>query len=107
MKDIFYNIKKFFKNLKIYWPILKSDEWWDYYYFENLIIHKLKNLEKHWGKDTHYVGDCFTKKRIQVLLRKWERIEKFEEEHPFDENVEKMKIQWYNDLGRLMPRLWD
>jgi len=108
LNDVIINIKRFFRNLKLYYPILKTDEWWDFYHFENLIIHKLKDLEKHWGKDTHYEGDCFTKKRIQVLLKKWQKIQWYEDEHPTNlKEIENMKIHWFKEFGRLLPRLWD
>ena len=103
----FYELKEILHNIKLYYPIIKNDRWWDFAFFEELIIHKLKDLEKHWGVDTHYVGDSFTKKRIQVLLRKWEKIQKFDEKNPFNKETEKMKIKWFKELGRLMPRLWD
>ena len=102
--DKIYNFKKFFRNLKLYYPILKRDEWWDYSYFEELVIFKLKQLEKHWGDDTHYIGDNFTKKRIQVLLREWEKIEELDEDL---QDVDKLKEEWFRKLGRLLPRLWD
>ena len=108
IEDKWYNFKYFFKNLKLYFPILIKDRWWDYSFFEELIIHKLKDLEKHWGKDTHYVGDCFTKGRIKVLLRKWERIKNYEDEHPTDlKEIENLKIQWFKEFGRILPRLWE
>ena len=103
-EDKTYNVKKFFRNLKIYYCILKDDEWWDFSYFEKLIIHKLKDLEKHWGKDTYYKGDCFTKGRIRVILREWEKIEKLDKDL---QNVDKLKEEWFRKLGRLMPKLWD
>jgi len=102
--DKIYNFKKFFRNLKLYYPILKRDEWWDFSYFEELVIFKLKQLEKHWGNDTHYIGGNFTKKRIQVLLREWEKIEELDEDL---QDVDKLKEEWFRKLGRLLPRLWD
>jgi len=107
LEDIYYNTIAFFQNLKLYFPILIKDRWWDYGFFEELIIHKLKDLEKHWGKDTHYVGDCFTKKRIQVLLRKWEKIKKLENNIDTFKEAEKLKVQWIKEFGRTLPRLWD
>jgi len=107
LEDIYYNTIAFFQNLKLYFPILIKDRWYDYEFFEELIIHKLKDLEKHWGKDTHYVGDCFTKKRIQVLLRKWEKIKKLENNIDTFKEAEKLKVQWFKEFGRTLPRLWD
>ena len=102
--ELIFKIKTFFRNFKLYLPILLNDQWWDYGYFEDLIIHKLKDIEKHWGKDTHYEGDCFTKKRIQVLLKKWEKIKEKEDQLII---VDKEKQEWFKELGRLLPRLWD
>jgi len=102
-----YNTKRYFRNLIKYQYIIKKDEWWDFFHFEELIIFKLKDLEKHWEKDTHYVGDCFTKKRIQYMLKEWNKIKEYEDEHPFDKKVDKMREEWFRKLGKLMPRLWD
>jgi len=105
--DFYYNAKHIIHNIKLYFPIILHDRWWDYSYFEELIIHKLKNLEEHWGKDTHYVGDCFTKGRIKVLLRQWERIEKMEDDLSTILEARKEKELWFKRFSKLLPKLWD
>ena len=105
IEDIYYNTIAFFQNLKLYFPILIKDRWWDYEFFDELIIYKLKDLERHWGKDTHYVGDCFAKGRIKVLLKQWEKIKKLEIKDL--KKYKKERAKWFCRFGRTLPRLWD
>jgi len=99
--DFIDGIKNLFKYSKLVW----RDRWWDYYFLEDWILFKLKDMEKHWGKKTHYVGDCFTKKRLQVLIKKLEELKKLDEE--FDKDIMKKRAEVYKLLGRNIGKFWD
>ena len=99
--DFIDGIKNLFKYSKLVW----RDRWWDYYFLEDWILFKLKDMEKHWGEKTHYVGDCFTKKRLQVLIKKLEELKKLDEE--FDKDIMKKRAEVYKLLGRNIGKFWD
>jgi hypothetical protein len=105
--DIINNIVLFIENFKCYLPILRTDRWWDYSYFENLLLHKLKQMEKHWGVDTHHQGDCFTKKRLQVLIKKFENLNEMENKIYDYDKVQKEREKVYKLLAKNIHRFWD
>jgi hypothetical protein len=56
-----------------FWQVVWNYRWWDYGFTLDIIVRDLTIKERMWGVHTHYVGDQVTKKRIQVLLRMYER----------------------------------
>ena len=105
LKNFVYDFLYGIKNIIKFAPIIWKDRWWDYAYFEDLILYKLKDMEKNWGKNTHYIGDGVTKKRLQVLIRKLEEIQKMEEN--FDEKTFEKRKEFYKLLGNNIIRFWD
>ena len=69
MGEFFYHLKNFFKNIWFYRKQLWNDAWWEYAYFLEWIDKKLEQLEINYGINSHFVGDCFTQKRIKGLRR--------------------------------------
>ncbi len=55
-------------NLRIYRKIIWNDRFWDHTFLLELILFKLKTMEEHWGKDTHYVNDTDEKETLQKLI---------------------------------------
>ncbi len=55
-------------NLRIYRKIIWNDRFWDHTFLLELLLFKLKNMEEHWGKDTHYVNDTDEKETLQKLI---------------------------------------
>jgi hypothetical protein len=105
IKHFCYDFKEGIKNLIKYFKLIWKDRWWDYYYLEELILFKLKDMENKWGNETHYVGDKFTKKRLQVLIKKLEELKKMEEDLELDINKKREKV--YKLLGKNLGRFWD
>jgi hypothetical protein len=103
----YLNIKYGLLNLKKYFNIIWNDRWYDFDFFDDLLYFKLKDMEKNWGVNTHYVGDKFTKGRIQVLLKYFE---KSREDACTKEEMKQQK--YYNEkfhrlLARNKYRFWD
>ena len=77
--------------------------WWDYHFQLEMIDRMLEICEKHWGVDTHYVGDQFTKGRIVVIrsyYKKHKEADTWEEESRY-------LSKFLKGYARLVVRLWD
>lgn len=90
-------------NVVKFWYVIWNYRWWDYGFTLNIIVRDLVIRECMWGMRTHYVGDQFTKKRIQVLLRMHERYINSTDIYAEDALLEKF-LQAY---AHTLPRLWD
>lgn len=96
-------------NLIIWRKIIFRDRWWDYSYMLDIQLFKLKKLEEHWGKDTHYVGDFEDKDTLKKLIKDLEWM--IEESNEFDEGYEKeykkRARSFYGRLERNHRKFWD
>jgi hypothetical protein len=90
-------------NLIEWFKVVWKYRWWDFGFSLMMIKRDLELKEKRWGVDTNYVGDSFTKKRIQVLLRQLERYE--DAVDIYDEDMQLKKFM--KMYGRNIHRLWD
>ncbi len=90
-------------NVVKFWNVVWNYRWWDYNFTLDLIVRDLVIREHMWGIRTHYVGDQFTKKRIQVLLRMHERYINSTSIYEEDTLLKKF-LRIY---ARTLPRLWD
>jgi len=50
------NIIRGIKNLITWFPVIWRDRNWDHVFIYNILHFKLKNMEKFFGEDAHYVG---------------------------------------------------
>jgi hypothetical protein len=104
---MFYEIKESFESLKFFFKTIWYHRWWDYWFFQVLLDKQLEFMEKHYGKDSHFVGDCFTKKRIIVLrryLKEWIECDDFE--NKIGDCKEKRK-KFFKYLERNFEKFWD
>ena len=128
MKDILddivfwfkYNIQYPYRDFKCglnnYWKyrkIIWRDRWYDHEFILELIQFKLDDMEKHWGKDTHYIGDQFTKLRMQSLQKDLQTYRDlingnlyFPKEN-FEQESKHIKEKIGKRFFRLLPRFWD
>ena len=67
--DIWYGLK----NLAMFASTVWKWKWWDFSNHLEMMDKQLEICEKHWAKDTHYVGDTFTLGRIKAVRRFFER----------------------------------
>lgn len=114
-RNIYSNIRRFFGNIKNLWKFRKivwQDRWWDYEFLMNFIEFKLKDMNEHWGVDTHYVNDEIDKQFIEELIVILENIKnlEFDEENKIDELYEQFGIKLFGRDGKGTSRirkLWD
>jgi len=92
-----YQKENFIKNIDIFEDNLKSYNWWGYGYLNDFVITILKDMEKHYGVDSHFVGDKKVKKKIQNLLKTYEKIDDFEDVYE----------EFYCQLGKYIKEFWD
>jgi hypothetical protein len=108
-KDIKYGLNNYWKYRKIIW----RDRWYDHDFILDLIQFKLDDMEKHWGVDTHYVGDHFTKLRIQSLqkdLQKYRDLINGDLYFPkkyYKQEEKQIKEKISRRFFRLLPKFWD
>lgn len=90
-------------NLHMFWKVVWNYRWYDHGFTYDIIVKDLEIREKQWGVNTHYLGDQFTKKRIQVVLRHYYRsrnTDDYKEEYEYERKFLKA-------YSKLLPRLWD
>jgi hypothetical protein len=105
-------IRSFFKGIDNLWKwrkIIWTDRWWDYSYFLIMLRFKLKDMEEHWGRDTHYVKDYTEKKHLQDLLEDldWMLDNEHEFEDGHEEEYKKRSRRFFSRLDRHHRKFWD
>lgn len=90
-------------NLVVFFKVIWNYRWYDYGYTLDIIVKDLEVRERQWGVHTHYVGDAFTKKRVQVLLRMYKRYVDGVSIYDEDKYL-RMFLRMYS---KTLPRLWD
>ena len=96
--DIWYGLKNLVQFASAVWKW----RWWDFSSQLEMMDKQLEICEKHWAKDTHYVGDTFTLRRIKVVRRYYAR---YNTSRVMDED--KYLKKFIKGYARLLPRLWD
>jgi len=88
------------KNLWLWKRIIWNDRWWDYSFLDTIILFKLKDMSKHWVKDTHYINDECDKKIIDKLISLLEEIQELEDECTI--KADRKINEKYQEFGRLL-----
>ena len=96
--DIWYGLK----NLAIFASTVWKWRWWDFSSHLEMMDKQLEICEKHWAKNTHYVGDTFTLGRIKVVRRYYARYNTSDVR-----DGDKYLKNVVTGYARLLPRLWD
>ena len=110
--SIMYPIRKFRKGISNLWKwrkIIWEDRWWDYYYLLEILRFKLKDMEEHWGRDTHYVEDYKEKDILKELIAdlEWMLNEDNEFEDGYEEEYKKRSKSFFGRLDRWHRKFWD
>lgn len=69
-----YKIRRFFRNLKLWFEIIKSDEQWDYVFLEKVILHKLKLMKEFYDSGQNYTVADDTVKELNITINALERL---------------------------------
>jgi hypothetical protein len=104
---MFYGIKESLKSVKFFAGTIWNHRWWDYGFFQTLLDKQLEYMEKHFGTDSIFIGDCFTKGRI-IILRKY--LKEWVECDDFDLNgkdCKKKRKKFFKHLERNIEKFWD
>jgi len=110
-----------FSNLWKWRKIIWNDRWWDYSFFLKIVLFKLKDIEEHWGKDTHYVNDLDEKETLQKLIKDLEWMLDEEKENEimdkvsdltegfknYDQEYKKISSRFFGRLDRHHRKFWD
>jgi hypothetical protein len=105
IKEFFQGINNFIRWRKIIW----KDRWWDYAYLLEMLHFKLKDMEEHWGKDTHYVNDYKDKEILVKLIEdlEWLLDDSLAFEDGYNEEYQKRSKRFFEKLGRHHRKFWD
>ncbi len=103
------SLSKGLDNFRRYRKIIWRDRWWDYSFILELELFKLKDMQEHWGKDTHYVNDLDDKEIIDKLVEdlEWMLNDEKELEDGYEEEYKKRSRSFYGRLDRNHRKLWD
>ena len=68
IRKFYYNIKTFFRNLKLFWKVLWTYHWWDFQYVINVNIVMFKDMAEHFEKDGTTCGREKIAENIRQLV---------------------------------------
>ena len=78
IKDFYYNLKGYLKNIIKWSPILWKDRDWDHYYIVDALRFKINNTAKYISKNKRYIGWERDVERMNLVVR---LIDKMQEEY--------------------------
>lgn len=70
----FYKVRKFFRNFRLWFEIIKIDEQFDYMFLERVILHKLKLMKSFYDSGQNYTVADDTVKELNVTIDALERL---------------------------------
>ncbi len=95
-------------NLIKYRKLIWNDRWWDYSFFMEMILFKLKDTEEHWGKNTHYIGDQDDKDTLKKIVEDLEWLINADEfQEGYAEEYKKRSRSVFGRLDRNHRKFWD
>jgi len=110
--SIIYPTRSFKKGISNLWKwrkIIWKDRWWDYYYLLEMLRFKLRDMEEHWGRDTHYVNDYKEKDVLKDLIAdlEWMLDDDNEFKDGYNEEYKKRSKRFFSRLDRHHRKFWD
>ncbi len=105
-RNVVNGVSNCWKWRKIIW----GDRWWDYYFLMRILQFKLKEMEKHWGVDTHYVNDLDDKQKLKELIEDldWMLNDDVDDlTKDYEEEYKKRSKRFFGRLDRHHRKFWD
>jgi len=99
-------MKKFIIGIKNLWKfktVIWNYRWWDFGYFLDIIEIILEDWTKHYGKDSHFIGDEFVRLRACVLLK---QLKEYKNTIDTEKESERLK-KFCKTLSKNLERFWD
>lgn len=69
-----YKLRKFIRNFKLWFDVIKNDEQWDYVFLERVILHKLKLMRDFYDSGQNYTVADDTVKELNITINALERL---------------------------------
>lgn len=73
IKEIYYNFITFFRNLKLFWKVLRTYHWWDYQYVIDANIVMFKDMAEHFEKEGTHISNKKVAANIRELVELLEK----------------------------------
>lgn len=103
IKELFYNVKYYIKNIIKWSPILWKDRDWDHYFIIDTLRFKIANTAKYIEKNKRYVGWERDVERMNLAVR---LIDKMQEEYYSCEYQDYYKSNfWFEDYENDLKEL--
>jgi hypothetical protein len=108
-----HEIRESLHSLRFFFKTIYEHRWWDYYFFQILLDAQLHFMEIHYGKDSHFVGDKFTKGRIIVLrkfLKDWiecDDLDESDESEKSNSDCKNKRKKFFRYFERNFEKFWD
>ena len=102
---MFVNLKESLESVRFFAKTIWKHRWWDYWFLQRFMDRLLEHMEKHYGKDTHFVGAEFTKGRIIIVrkyLKEWMECDEFN-----DFDCKNKRKKFFKHFERNIERFWD
>lgn len=69
-----YRLRRFLRNVRLWFDILKSDEQWDYVFMEKVILHKLKLMKDFYDSGQNHTVADDTVKELNITINALKRV---------------------------------
>jgi hypothetical protein len=78
--------------------VICRDRWWDYSFMLELLLFKLKDMNKYWGTSTHYQGDLDDKKILEEMIEDLEWM--------LNDDIDDTTDSYWKEYKKRSKRFW-
>ena len=73
IKEIYYSFTTFFRNLKLFWKVLRNYHWWDYQHVIDANIVMFKDMAEHFENEGSHISNKKVAANIRELVKLLEK----------------------------------